>query len=147
MSKIGLNTFLFYWVSLAAQRPVTRLWRHPKSLAILATTLRLFENRIKYVFGAFMLLITFDKTMSNDFLLEYVKGNPSYLDRVSDGRLRTLSWKTWKTSWNRKYSKPLREKWFVNQILTFPRFEEKLFRMIKASERSTITVTSRFLQV
>ena len=62
-----------------------------KITAILATTLTLFENRIKYVFGAFMLLITFDKTMSNDFLLEYVKGNPSYLGRVSDGRLRTLS--------------------------------------------------------
>ena len=25
-----------------------------------------------------MLLMTFDETMSNDFLLEYVKGNPSY---------------------------------------------------------------------
>ena len=38
-----------------------------------------------------MLLMKFDKTMSNDFLLKCVKRNPSYLGRVSDGRLRALS--------------------------------------------------------
>ena len=32
---------------LACQRPVTRLRRHPKITPILATTLTLFENRIK----------------------------------------------------------------------------------------------------
>ena len=66
-----------------------------------------------------MLLMTFDETMSNDFLLEYVKGNPSYLGRESDDRLKMFC--------NQKFSAPWREKWFVNQILTFPRFEEKMF--------------------
>ena len=66
-----------------------------------------------------MLLMTFDEMMSNDFLLEYVKGNSSYLGRESDDRL--------KMSWNQKFSAPWREKWFVNQTLTFPRFEEKMF--------------------
>ena len=112
-------TLLLPLSHLACQRPVTRLWRHPKITPILATTLTLFENRIKWVFGAFMLLMTFDETMSNDFLLEYVKGNPSYLRRESDDRL--------KMSWNQNFSAPWREKWFVNQILTFPSFEEKMF--------------------
>ena len=37
-----------------------------------------------------MLLMTFDETMSNDFLLEYVQGNPSYLGRDSDDRLKNV---------------------------------------------------------
>ena len=37
-----------------------------------------------------MLLMTFDETMSNDFLLEYVKGNPSYLGREYDDRLKNV---------------------------------------------------------
>ena len=41
-------------------------------------------------FCAFMLLMTFDEMMSNDFLLEYVKGNSSYLGRESDDRLKNV---------------------------------------------------------
>ena len=37
-----------------------------------------------------MLLMTFDEMMSNDYLLEYVKGNPSYLGREYDDRLKNV---------------------------------------------------------
>ena len=37
-----------------------------------------------------MLLMTFDEMMLNDFLLEYVKGNSSYLGRESDDRLKNV---------------------------------------------------------
>ena len=37
-----------------------------------------------------MLLMTLDEMISNDFLLKYVKGNPSYLGRESDDRLKNL---------------------------------------------------------
>ena len=37
-----------------------------------------------------MLLMTFDKTMSKNFLLDYVKENHSYLESDSDDRLKYL---------------------------------------------------------
>ena len=80
-----MNTFCFT-ESFGCPETRDTVVASSKITAILVTTLTLFENRIKYVFGAFILLMTFDKSMSNDFLLEYVQGNPSYLGRVSDGR-------------------------------------------------------------
>ena len=134
----GENWFWTLFLSLsllACRRPMTRLWRHPKITAILATTLTLFGIEL----NEFLVLLCFSWHLTKRCQMI----SPGICKRKPQLPRERVWWKIKKCPGIKNFQRPGRSGLLIKYWLS-QGSRRRCFRMVEASERSAITLNSSF---